>query len=48
MLGMIGDSDKIILAVDGDNPGNNLRDDLAVRIGAHRCWFVKYPLESKT
>lgn len=34
---------RIILAVDGDNQGSNLRSDLAMRLGAHRCWFVQYP-----
>lgn len=35
--------DKIILAVDGDEPGANLLHDLSVRLGAYRCHFVKYP-----
>jgi twinkle protein len=33
----------IILATDGDGPGANLRHDLAVRLGAHRCKWVQYP-----
>lgn len=39
--------DKIILATDGDGPGANLRGDLALRLGAHRCWWVQYPQECK-
>lgn len=34
---------KIILATDGDNPGANLLNDLALRLGKHRCMWVKYP-----
>ena len=34
---------KIILAVDSDEPGANLMHDLAVRLGAFRCYYVKYP-----
>lgn len=35
--------ETIILAVDTDSPGANLRDDLALRLGAARCKFVTYP-----
>lgn len=38
---------KIILCVDGDEPGMILRDELALRIGSSRCWYVKYPLGCK-
>jgi twinkle protein len=34
---------KIILATDGDTPGQILRDELAVRLGRPRCWYVSYP-----
>ena len=34
---------KIILATDADGPGQTLRDELAVRLGRPRCWFVTYP-----
>lgn len=33
----------IILATDGDEPGAALRADLALRFGARRCKWVKYP-----
>jgi twinkle protein len=33
----------IILAVDTDANGANLREDLAIRLGAARCKFVTYP-----
>lgn len=38
---------EIILATDGDGPGFNLRDDLAVRLGAHRCKYLGYPQDCK-
>jgi len=34
---------KIILSTDDDGPGRILRDELAIRLGRDRCWFVKYP-----
>lgn len=34
---------KIILAVDNDGPGENLRNELARRLGYERCYQVKYP-----
>lgn len=34
---------KIILAVDNDKPGENLRNELARRLGYERCYQVKYP-----
>lgn len=34
---------KVILATDADEPGSILRDELALRIGETRCWFVTYP-----
>lgn len=38
---------KIILATDDDAPGRILRDELAVRLGRTRCWFVRYPQDCK-
>ena len=34
---------KIILAVDGDGPGQSLAEELARRYGKHRCWSVTWP-----
>lgn len=34
---------EIVLAVDDDLPGINLLNDLAIRLGRHRCKFVRYP-----
>lgn len=39
----IADSATIILAVDGDEPGAALRADLALRFGARRCKWIRYP-----
>jgi len=39
----IPDDATIILAVDGDEPGSALRADLALRLGARRCKWVRYP-----
>jgi twinkle protein len=38
---------KIVLAVDGDEKGQILRDELALRLGRSRCFWVKYPRGSK-
>lgn len=35
--------DRVILCTDGDEKGLILRDELALRIGATRCWYVTYP-----
>lgn len=40
-LGLVG---EFILAVDGDGPGINLLNDLALRLGKARCKWVTYPL----
>ncbi len=34
---------RFILATDGDAKGRLLRDELAIRLGRRRCWFVTYP-----
>jgi twinkle protein len=38
---------KIIIATDGDQKGRVLRDELAVRLGRTRCWYVTYPAGCK-
>lgn len=35
--------DRIILAVDNDDPGNALAEELARRLGKERCWRVRWP-----
>lgn len=35
----------IILATDNDGPGQNLMNDLVIRLGASRCKFITYPLK---
>ncbi len=39
--------EKIILFVDNDQPGYNLREELARRLGKHRCLKVDYPENCK-
>lgn len=34
---------KIIVATDNDQAGLILRDEIAVRLGRTRCWYVTYP-----
>lgn len=34
---------KVILAVDGDEPGNILAEELARRVGRGKCWRVLWP-----
>lgn len=38
---------EIILAVDGDAAGANLLHDLSLRIGQHRCKWIRYPEGTK-
>ena len=38
---------EIVLATDGDGPGVNLMNDLALRLGKGRCKWVKYPVGCK-
>jgi twinkle protein len=35
--------DRIILAVDNDEPGRALAEELARRLGKERCWRVRWP-----
>jgi twinkle protein len=41
--GGLATAKKIILATDGDKAGLVLRDELAVRLGRNRCWYITYP-----
>lgn len=34
---------RILIAVDNDEPGEKLAEELARRIGRHRCWLLKWP-----
>lgn len=38
---------EIIICADGDGPGANLLHDLTLRLGRHRCKWVKYPVDCK-
>ncbi len=42
-LPVLRDVREIILCTDGDGPGANLLNDLALRLGKARCKWVKYP-----
>lgn len=44
---LLGDCREIILAVDADEPGANLLQDLALRLGRHRCKWLAYPAGAK-
>ncbi|XP_048490487.1 twinkle homolog protein, chloroplastic/mitochondrial isoform X3 [Beta vulgaris subsp. vulgaris] len=39
---------RIILATDGDRPGQALSEELARRLGRERCWRVKWPKKNDT
>jgi twinkle protein len=43
----IDKSKRILLASDADEPGSKLADELARRIGKHRCWRVTFPEDCK-
>jgi twinkle protein len=38
---------RFLIATDGDKAGTILREELALRLGKHRCWFVTYPAGTK-
>jgi twinkle protein len=43
LKGSLETAKKIILATDDDKAGRVLREELAVRLGRDRCWYVTYP-----
>lgn len=44
---MLDKAKKIILAGDMDMPGLALREEIARRLGRHRCWLVTWPDDCK-
>jgi twinkle protein len=38
---------RVIVATDADEPGDKLADELARRVGKHRCWRLIYPEDCK-
>jgi twinkle protein len=44
---VLNQAEKIIIAVDNDEPGKNLQWELARRIGAEKCWIVDWPEANK-
>jgi len=38
---------RIVIAVDGDEPGRLLSEEIARRVGKGRCWQVRFPPECK-
>jgi twinkle protein len=45
--GVLTKAKRIILAGDMDGPGIALREELARRLGRHRCWLVDWPTGCK-
>ena len=41
--GALANTKRIILATDDDKAGRVLREELAIRLGRGRCWYVNYP-----
>ena len=41
------DKEQIIIFTDNDEPGNNLKEELARRLGKDRCFIVNYPDDCK-
>lgn len=41
--GLLRECNEIILAVDADSAGANLLHDLSIRLGKHRCKWLRYP-----
>lgn len=41
--GGLATAKMIILATDNDKAGRALREELAIRLGRTRCWYVEYP-----
>lgn len=39
----LSEADKVVIAVDDDEPGKNLEAELVHRFGRHRCWSVAWP-----
>ncbi|KAI5332113.1 hypothetical protein L3X38_022241 [Prunus dulcis] len=39
---------RIILATDNDKPGQALARDIALRLGTHRCWQVRWPKKDES
>lgn len=44
---VLNTASKFIIATDGDEKGIKYRDELANRLGKHRCKFVEYPTGTK-
>ena len=40
---LLGKAKRVVLAGDADKPGLALREELARRLGRHRCWLVTWP-----
>ncbi|KAI7740408.1 hypothetical protein M8C21_022150, partial [Ambrosia artemisiifolia] len=41
--GYLDKASRIILATDGDGPGQALAEELSCRLGKERCWLVTWP-----
>ncbi len=47
LIPQIDQFSRVILCTDADAVGATLRDELSLRLGPSRCWFVTYPDECK-
>lgn len=44
---LLEDKERVVIMTDNDEPGKALRDELARRLGYHRCLKVEYPKDCK-
>jgi twinkle protein len=44
---VLKDTERILLATDGDAPGAALAEELARRLGRGRCWLLRWPAGCK-
>ncbi|KAI3827096.1 hypothetical protein L1987_01160 [Smallanthus sonchifolius] len=45
--GYLDEASRIILATDGDGPGQALAEELSCRLGKERCWLVTWPMKDE-
>lgn len=40
-------AERVVIAMDNDDPGQACAEELSRRIGRHKCWVINYPEECK-